>query len=82
MNHAAARSVKISIKNEGNILRLSITDDGKGFEVEKQLQTSGLANIRERVASINGKLIIESGLYKGTNINVIIPQPISAILIS
>ena len=82
MNHASAHSVKISIKDEQNILRLSITDDGKGFEVEKELQTSGLANIRERVASINGKLVIQSRLYEGTSINVIIPQPISARIIS
>lgn len=82
MNHAAARSVKINIKKEENTLRLSITDDGKGFEVENQLQTSGLANIRERVASINGKLVIQSRLYEGTSINVIIPQHISFVLMN
>lgn len=82
MNHAAARSVKINIKKEENTLRLSIIDDGKGFEVENQLQTSGLANIRERVASINGKLVIQSRLYEGTSINVIIPQHISFVLMN
>ncbi|MEO9052303.1 MAG: PAS domain S-box protein [Ginsengibacter sp.] len=77
MNHAFARSVKISIKDEQNILRLSITDDGRGFDAEKQLQTSGLTNIRERVASINGKLIIQSVLQEGTSISVTIPRPVS-----
>jgi PAS domain S-box-containing protein len=82
MNHASAHSVKISIKDEQNILRLSITDDGRGFEPDKQLQTSGLTNIRERVASINAKLIIQSALHEGTSISVTLPRLISAILTS
>lgn len=82
MNHASARSVKISIKDEQNILRLTITDDGRGFEAEKQLQTSGLTNIRERAESINGKLTIQSVLHEGTSISVTIPRPVSAVLIS
>ena len=82
INHASARSVKISIKNEHNTLQLSIIDDGRGFDVEKQLQTSGLTSIRERVASINGKLNIQSMLDKGTTISVIVPRAMSAILIN
>ncbi|MEO9004250.1 MAG: PAS domain S-box protein [Ginsengibacter sp.] len=82
INHASARSVKISIKAEQDALQLSITDDGIGFDVEKQLQTSGLTNIRERVESINGKLIIQSKLHEGTSISITIPRPVSATLIS
>jgi PAS domain S-box-containing protein len=81
MNHASANSVKISIKDEGNMLRLSITDDGKGFEAGKQLRTSGLANIRERVASINGRLTIQSRIQKGTYISVALPRQPSAVVI-
>lgn len=81
MNHASARSVKISIKDEQNILRLTITDDGKGFDAEKQLQTSGFSNIRERVASINGKLIIQSAIHQGTSVNVTVPRPLSVLSI-
>lgn len=81
MNHACASSVKISIKEEGNMLRLSITDDGKGFEVKRPLRTSGLANIRERVASINGKLVIQSEIQKGTSVTVTLQRPQSELLL-
>ena len=74
MNHAQANSVKISIKDMGDKIRLSIIDDGKGFEVKKQLQISGVANMRERVASINGQLTIQSKIGKGTNVSVTIPK--------
>ncbi|HJY22025.1 MAG TPA: ATP-binding protein, partial [Hanamia sp.] len=74
MHHAEAYSVKISIKDMGNTIRLSVTDDGKGFEVKKQLKISGITNMRERVASINGKLIIQSKIGEGTNVSVTIPK--------
>lgn len=80
MNHASARSVKISIKDEQSVVRLCITDDGRGFEAKKQLQTSGLTNMRERVTSINGKLIIQSIHHKGTTINVTVPRPIPTMI--
>lgn len=81
MNHASASSVKISIKDMGNILQLSIKDDGKGFKVGKQLRTSGLTNIHERVASVNGKLTIQSKVQNGTNVRVTIPKKLSATVI-
>jgi PAS domain S-box-containing protein len=74
MNHAEANSVKISINDMGNTIRLSVTDDGKGFEVKKQLKISGIANMRERVVSINGKLNIQSKMGEGTHVSVTIPK--------
>ncbi|MEO5648612.1 MAG: PAS domain S-box protein [Ginsengibacter sp.] len=72
MNHAEANSVKISIENRGDSVQLTVTDDGKGFDVKKQLHASGLANMRERVASINGNLVIESTIGRGTKVIVTI----------
>jgi PAS domain S-box-containing protein len=82
MNHASASSVTISIKDLGNILWLSIKDDGKGFEVGKQLRSSGLTNIHERVASINGKLTIKSKIQNGTNVCVTVPKKLLAVVTS
>jgi signal transduction histidine kinase len=64
----------MSIKDMGDTIRLSVTDDGKGFEIKKQLKISGIANMRERVTSINGKLIIQSKIGEGTNVSVTIPK--------
>ena len=82
IKHASAYSVTISIKDLGNRLQLSIKDDGKGFEVEKQWRKSGLTNIRERVASINGKLTIKSEIHNGTDVSVTIPKKSSAMVIN
>jgi len=69
-NHAQASSVNISIKDAGKEICLSITDDGKGFDIGQQQQPLGLINMRERAASINGRLTIHSETGKGTRLMV------------
>lgn len=70
MQHAQASSVNISIKQTGKEICLCITDDGKGFDIEQQQQPFGLINMRERAASINARLTIESETGKGTRLMV------------
>ena len=72
MYHAQAHNVKISIRDFDDRIYLTISDDGQGFELDGQKQTAGLNSIRERAASINGRLIIESEPGKGTRVCVII----------
>ncbi len=71
-NHAEAKSVKIIIEDIGDSVCLSIIDDGKGFLVEQKKIKSGLKNMRERAASINAELIIQSEIVKGTKISTTI----------
>jgi PAS domain S-box-containing protein len=72
--HAHANSVKISIEDIGDEVCLCIIDDGKGFDIKQQKQTSGLTGMRERAISINGQLTIESETGKGTRICVTISK--------
>ena len=71
-NHAEAKSVKIVIEDSGDNVCLSIIDDGKGFIVEQKKIKSGLTNMRERAASINAELVIQSEIVKGTRISTTI----------
>lgn len=58
IKHAQAQQVVIALKQQGNRIRLTYTDDGIGFELETALekgdQTLGLRNIISRVRSLNG----------------------------
>lgn len=74
INHAEANSVEISIKDMGDKICLMIMDDGKGFGIKEQGQISGLTNMRNRIASINGQLTIQSETGKGTTVCVIIAK--------
>jgi PAS domain S-box-containing protein len=68
MNHAQATAVQIKVASKGNKILLSITDNGIGFKLKYQKETSGLINMRERAASVNGQLIIKSKIGIGTKV--------------
>lgn len=72
MRHANASEVSVSFTHQDNQIELLITDDGKGFDIDKKTRTLGLIGMRERCLSINGKLTISSTLGKGTSIRTVI----------
>ena len=75
-HHAEAKSVKIIIEDLGDSVCLSIIDDGKGFIVEQKKIRSGLTNMRERAASLDAELIIQSEIVKGTKISTTINKQV------
>jgi signal transduction histidine kinase len=74
MYHAEATLSTISVDSAGDEIRLTIVDNGKGFDIEKSKKGTGLISMRERAASINGQLKITSDIGKGTMVCLIITQ--------
>ncbi|GFO66969.1 hypothetical protein GMLC_05480 [Geomonas limicola] len=75
VKHAAATRVTITLGKVGKFVRLTITDDGKGFEATeaspKTTETGwGLTNMRERARLIGGVLEVISNLGQGTTISL------------
>ena len=62
----------MKIDREGNLLKISIADNGNGFDEEKINDTDhyGIHNMRTRAHELNGKLDVESKEGKGTTITV------------
>jgi PAS domain S-box-containing protein len=58
--HAKASNIIITIQQEGEILRLSIKDDGIGFDPAKKRNGVGLQNITSRAGLLNGTVLIKS----------------------
>jgi signal transduction histidine kinase len=71
--HAAANSLQAIIETVGTSLRLTIRDDGCGFDELASPARLGLAGMRERVSLIGGMLEVESSLGKGTTVTLHIP---------
>ena len=67
--YALASHCIISFFYEINQLRLTISDNGKGFEVDAAKQGIGLHNMKQRMESIAGNISITSEPGKGTQIN-------------
>ena len=77
--HACADSAIIRLVRSFPDIILRIEDNGKGFDVKKQLagifdeKLMGLRIMEERVDFLNGKIKIESRLMQGTKILIEVP---------
>jgi PAS domain S-box-containing protein len=77
--HSLATRISIDVSEENGAVAFSISDDGKGFDVEKVGQGEsremgiGLASMRERARSSGGTLDIWSQPGIGTKITFSIP---------
>lgn len=64
----------LEFSETNNSIFLSISDNGKGFNLTDKKNGIGLKNMKERVNEINGIFNIKSEVEKGTNISVEIPK--------
>lgn len=73
IKHASACGVKIYLSQQNDRLVLSVTDDGKGFDIKRTPRGAGLMNIESRLQSIRGTMRIESEAGTGTTTIIQIP---------
>jgi signal transduction histidine kinase len=72
MQHAGARSVKVSVRQEQDQLRLTIQDDGAGFNAQRE-KGMGLIGMQERVSHLGGVFEVRSRPGEGTAVEVSLP---------
>ena len=78
VKHSNARNVAVDLSLEGTDLRLTIVDDGVGFEYETAIGRGlGLVSMRERLESAGGVLTIRSHPSGGTRLEGTAPLPAS-----
>ena len=80
IKYAKATKIKVQTEHTPKELKITIADDGKGFDYEKLTNSNyftqsghGIFNMKERTAFINGTFERESDLGKGTRILISIP---------
>jgi signal transduction histidine kinase len=72
--HAYAKNVRVAVCQEPNHLRVSIEDDGKGFD-PSHARGLGLIGMSERVSQLGGVLNVDSDPARGTRLRVDLPLP-------
>lgn len=74
IKHAAAANVRITLKYLPSGFKMTIADDGRGFERENSDNAGiGLMNMKQRVEVMNGTFNINSAPGAGTTIIIHIP---------
>src|SRR6266511_26067 len=73
--HSQATMIKVQVDLGNEIARVSVDDNGKGFDPEtlKQSNNLGLKLIQERAEMLGGNFEIDSAAGKGTRISFIVP---------
>jgi len=71
IKHADANSISISFYNENDILKISISDNGIGFDTELVKSSNGLKNLKKRADKLKAQISIDSVVNKGTEIQLL-----------
>ena len=78
--HAAAASVAIGVARTDGVVRLRVTDDGRGFDADEVARRRaeghmGLALLRDLAEARGGALRIDSAPGHGTTVELEVPAP-------
>jgi signal transduction histidine kinase len=77
--HAGAKNVDLELRRRGEMLELTVSDDGRGFDVKMAVErvgadaSLGLLGMRERARLLGGRVTIESTRRGGTTVHARIP---------
>lgn len=77
VKYAKASQVDITLRKQKNVLQMTVTDDGVGFNTGEDqhgsVRGNGLRNMRKRAEAMNGSLRIISAPESGTSVELRIP---------
>lgn len=73
MRHASARTVRISIAQQGQALEITVDDDGVGFDPGSVVRGRGLVGIGERVNGHRGTWSVSSSALGGARLAASLP---------
>lgn len=79
IKHAHANTVRLDVRRENRSIRITVVDDGVGFDVEKvasapsRSHSVGLFNVRERLDYIGGQLEVDSHPGRGSRLTLTAP---------
>jgi signal transduction histidine kinase len=71
--HARAANVKVAVFADPHFLRLTVTDDGRGFDPAQPDCGMGIANMRSRAEEFRGTFELTSSPGRGTSITAAVP---------
>lgn len=75
--HASATTATVTARGVNGEVELCVSDNGVGFEADAETSGFGLAGMRDRVALVNGMLVVES-TDTGTTLIVRVPVALPA----
>lgn len=85
VKHSGASRAVVTMATEGPVLRVLVSDDGRGFDVQREIESGtglGLFSLRERAEYVGGKVGVESSPGAGTTLVIEVPLSADAVALS
>jgi signal transduction histidine kinase len=76
IRHGKASRIELGLEIDETTVRLTISDNGKGFQKNERYSGLGLVGIRERVELLEGHFTLDSSPGTGTCLLIEIPVPV------
>src|SRR5476649_98012 len=73
VKHARATRASVALLQHGDALRISVEDNGIGFDTALASAGIGIVGMRERVYAFNGGIAIDSAVGAGTRVEIDLP---------
>jgi signal transduction histidine kinase len=75
--HAKARHARVIVARDHDDVRLTVADDGCGFDLTEARSRGGLGliSLDERVRLVGGQVTIRTGPQRGTEVRILVPLP-------
>ena len=71
IKHAGATEALVQVQRPGNLLSITVEDNGKGFAPRDEAKAGiGLSNIESRISYLNGSIDIRSEQQRGTSVYI------------
>ena len=72
MKYAEAKNILVEVEKINSQIKITIQDDGKGFNLETTDLGNGIQNMKKRIADVEGTFDLQSEVGKGTVITILI----------
>lgn len=75
LKYAQVDTVKVSLTEKDDVLRLAVEDEGTGFKLGDEPSGTGLGlfGMQERAELVGGTFNVDSGIGRGTRILLQVP---------
>lgn len=73
IKHASPGHMRIAVEQEEKNYLITVSDDGKGFDVQAVTQNMGLTNMQQRTKLLMGSIHYNSVVGKGTTVSIRLP---------
>jgi len=70
LKYAEPTLIRVKIEKEGEQFVMRISDNGKGFDIQKPILGNGLNNMKKRMYETGGQFFVHSVINQGTEIKV------------